>query len=75
MNNLFKLIITFLNLDDFKNVSYNNRSNYDYIQTAQVTIEGDVPEEDMNNIKTIFNNGVRIWHNPTNFLNYNVDNN
>lgn len=62
-------------INDFKNVSYNNRSNYDYIQTAQVTIEGDVPEEDMNNIKTIFNNGVRIWHNPTNFLNYNVDNN
>lgn len=62
-------------INDYKDISYNNRSNYDYIETTNITIEGDVPEEDMNNIKTIFNNGVRIWHNPTNFLNYNVDNN
>lgn len=62
-------------INDYKTINYNNRSNFDYIQTAQVVIEGDVPEDDMKTIKTIFNNGVRIWHNTTNFLNFNVANN
>lgn len=62
-------------INDFKAVNYNNRSNFDYIETSQVVIDGDVPEDDMNTIKNIFNSGVRIWHNTTNFLNFNVANN
>ena len=62
-------------INDFKNVNYNNRSNFDYIETSQVLIDGDVPEDDLNVIKSIFNNGVRIWHNPDTFLNFSVANN
>ena len=62
-------------INDFKTVNYHNRSNFDYIETSQVVIEGDVPEDDMNVIKNIFNSGVRIWHNTKNFLNYDVANN
>lgn len=62
-------------INDFKAVNYNNRSNFDYIETSQVVIEGDVPEDDMNVIKNMFNSGVRIWHNTKNFLNFNVANN
>lgn len=62
-------------INDFKAVNYNNRSNFDYIETSQIIVDGDVPEDDMNVIKNIFNSGVRIWHNPTNFLNFNVANN
>lgn len=62
-------------INDFKPVKYNNRSNFDYIETSQVLIEGDVPEDDMNTIKSIFNNGVRIWHKPDTFLNFSVANN
>lgn len=62
-------------INDFKSVNYNNRSNFDYIETSQVVIDGNVPEDDMNIIKNIFNSGVRIWHNTTNFLNFNVSNN
>lgn len=62
-------------INDFKQVKYNNRSNFDYIETSQVLIEGDVPEDDMNTIKSIFNNGVRIWHKPDTFLNFSVANN
>lgn len=62
-------------INDFKPVNYHNRSNFDYIETSQVVIEGDVPEDDMNVIKNMFNSGVRIWHNTTNFLNFNVANN
>ena len=62
-------------INDFKPVNYHNRSNFDYIETSQVVIEGDVPEDDMNVIKNMFNSGVRIWHNTKNFLNYDVANN
>lgn len=62
-------------INDFKPVNYHNRSNFDYIETSQVVIDGDVPEDDMNAIKNIFNSGVRIWHNTKNFLNYDVANN
>lgn len=62
-------------INDFKPVNYHNRSNFDYIETSQIVIEGDVPEDDMNTIKNIFNSGVRIWHNTKNFLNYDVANN
>lgn len=57
-------------INDFKAVNYHNRPNYDYIETSQVIIEGDVPEDDMNVIKNIFNSGVRIWHDTSTFLNY-----
>lgn len=62
-------------INDFKQVNYNNRSNFDYIETSQVLIDGDVPEDDLNVIKSIFNNGVRIWHKPDTFLNFSVANN
>lgn len=62
-------------INDFKPVNYNNRSNFDYIETSQVLIDGDVPEDDMNTIKSIFNNGVRIWHKPDTFLNFSIANN
>lgn len=57
-------------INDFKAVNYHNRPNYDYIETSQVIIDGDVPEDDMNAIKNIFNSGVRIWHDTSTFLNY-----
>lgn len=38
-------------INDFKAVNYNNRSNFDYIETSQVVIDGDVPEDDMDTIK------------------------
>lgn len=57
-------------INDFKAVNYNNRSNFDYIETSQVVIDGDVPEDDMDTIKNIFNSGVRIWHDTSTFLNY-----
>lgn len=62
-------------INNFKPINYNNRSNFDYIETSQLLVDGDVPEDDINVIKNIFNSGVRIWHNTTNFLNFNVDNN
>ena len=50
------------------------RSNYDYIKTIDVNIEGDIPEQDLNKIREMFNNGIRFWHTTTNYLDFSVNN-
>ena len=50
------------------------RRNWNYVKTIGANIEGDIPEADMNEIKSIFNNGVTIWHNPSTYLDYSKDN-
>lgn len=39
-----------------------SRESWNYVKTNDVIIEGSMPVEAMNNIKRMFNNGVRFWH-------------
>ena len=50
------------------------RTYYDFIKTIDVNIEGDVPEKDLNEIKKMFNNGIRFWHNTQYYLDFSVNN-
>ena len=50
------------------------RLNWNYVQTQSVAITGDVPQEDLQIIKDMFNNGVTFWHNPATFLDYSQNN-
>lgn len=50
------------------------RRNWNYVKTIDVNIEGYIPQEDLNEIKGMFNNGVTIWHNPATFLDYSQNN-
>ena len=50
------------------------RSNWDYIKTIQVNIEGNVPEKDLDTIRSLFNNGCTFWHTTTYFLDYSQTN-
>ena len=50
------------------------RQNWNYVKTVGANIEGDIPESDMNELKTIFNNGVTLWHNPSTYLDYSQNN-
>ena len=51
------------------------RTNWNYVKTIGANIEGDIPEEDMNELKTMFNNGVTIWHKTNYYLDYSQSNN
>lgn len=51
------------------------RTNWNYVKTIGANIEGDIPEDDLNEIKAIFNNGVTLWHNASTYLDYSQDNN
>lgn len=51
------------------------RTNWNYVKTINVNLEGNIPQIDMQKIKEMFNNGVTIWHNPSTFLDYSQNNN
>ena len=50
------------------------RSNWDYIKTINVNIEGNVPEKDLNKIRELFDNGCTFWHTTNYFLDYSQNN-
>ena len=50
------------------------RSNWNYVKTIGANIQGDLPEEDLNEIKDLFNRGITLWHNPSTYLDYSQSN-
>lgn len=50
------------------------RTNWNYVKTVDSIITGDVPQEDLQEIKNMFDNGVTIWHNASTFLDYSQSN-
>jgi len=52
-----------------------SRQNWNYVQTIDMNIDGAIPSEDMNKLKSMYNNGVTLWHTTTGFLNYGLTNN
>lgn len=51
------------------------RKNWNYVKTININLIADIPQEDIETLKNIFNNGVTLWHNPSTFLDYSQDNN
>lgn len=61
-------------VNTYKTPNINGRSNWNYVKTIGCNIVGDVPQNDLQKIKDIFNNGVTFWHNPSTFLDYSQNN-
>jgi hypothetical protein len=51
-----------------------NRPYWNYVKTQGMNILGNIPNEDLENIKSLFNNGITFWHNPNYFLDYSQNN-
>lgn len=51
-----------------------NRPNWNYVKTIGANIIGDIPQLDLEAIKTLFDNGITLWHNPNTFLDYSQNN-
>ena len=51
-----------------------SRRNWNFIKTIECDFTGDLPQEDLQKIKDIFNRGITFWHNAENFLDYSVNN-
>lgn len=50
------------------------RTNWNYVKTVDSIITGDVPQEDLQEIKNMFDDGVTFWHKTSTFLDYSQSN-
>lgn len=50
------------------------RQSWNYVKTVDCTIVANIPQDDLNRIKQMFNKGITLWHN-TDVGNYNLSNN
>lgn len=57
-----------------KNINITSRRYWNYIKCIQANITGDIPQDDMNEIKGYFNTGITFWHDPTKYLDYSQNN-
>ena len=50
------------------------RTYWDYCKTIDVHLGGNIPEEDMQKLRDLFNNGCTFWHDTTKFMDYSQNN-
>lgn len=62
-------------VNEVKLPNITGRQNWNYVKSIDCNIIGDIPQEDLNEIKTLFNRGITLWHNPSTFLDYSQSNN
>ena len=61
-------------VNEIKIPNIHTRSNWNYIKTIDVNLTGEIPQEDLQTLKGIFNKGCTFWHNPNTFLDYSQSN-
>ena len=57
-----------------KTPNITGRRNWNYVKTVGCYIAGDVPQDDMAEIKNMFDRGITFWHNPATFADYSQNN-
>lgn len=62
-------------INQVKKPNLRNRPNWNYIKTIGANITGkNISQSDILALKNMFDNGVTLWHNPDNFLDYSKKN-
>lgn len=61
-------------VNELKLPNVTGRRNWNYVKTVGCYIEADIPQEDLQSIKEMFNNGVTFWHNTNTFADYSQNN-
>lgn len=57
-----------------KTPNVTGRTNWNYVKTVGCYIAANIPQEDLQEIKDMFDRGVTFWHNPTTFRDYSQSN-
>lgn len=50
------------------------RRNWNYVKTIACYIKADIPQGDLQEIKSMFDKGITLWHNPATFADYSQNN-
>ena len=61
-------------INEYKVPNITGRRNWNYVKTIDCNIEAYIPQNDLLEIKDMFNKGITIWHNPQTFLDYSQTN-
>ena len=61
-------------VNDVKVPNITGRTNWNYVKTIDCNFDGNIPQSDLNIIKTMFNNGVTLWHNANTMYDYSLNN-
>ena len=72
IDNFFTMYGYQTNLLKVPNVS--SRPYFNYVQTVDCNIEGAIPDDDMRQLKAMYNNGVTLWKSTATVGDYSVDN-
>lgn len=57
-----------------KTPNITGRTNWNFVKTSSCYIEADIPQDDLEEIKSMFDKGITFWHNPTTFMDYSQSN-
>lgn len=74
IDNFFSVYGYSINQIDFPNIYFNTRPRWNYVKTKQCNVTGDMPNEAIDKLKNIMNNGITLWHGINNFLHYELNN-
>lgn len=61
-------------VNEVKIPNITGRSNWNFVKTKACNIIANIPQEDLDEIKGMFNSGVTIWHNTATFMDYSQNN-
>lgn len=61
-------------VNEVKVPNITGRSNWNYVKTINAIIEGNVPQEYLDEIKGLFNRGITLWHTTQYYLDYSKTN-
>ena len=61
-------------VNSLKVPSLNSRTYWNYVKTIDINITANIPQDDLQKIKDMFNTGITLWHDSTKFLDYSQNN-
>ena len=61
-------------VNSLKVPQYTSRRYWNYVKTIDCNCDGDIPQEDLNIIRSCFNNGITFWHDPSKMYDYSQTN-
>lgn len=56
--------------NELKVPNINGRSNWNYVETRNINLLGNIPQGDLDTIRQMFNTGITLWHTTEYFLDY-----
>nr|DAI65251.1 MAG TPA: Major tail protein [Caudoviricetes sp.] len=62
-------------INNLKIPNLSGRQNWNYVKTIDCNFDGDIPQTDLQIIRSSFDNGITLWHNSNTMYDYSQNNN